>query len=72
MTEGHEDAILIGRGAQWVDGKRVTERRNLAVQRKPLPLIERRMIVGIRERIDSAGSIIRPLDEDDVRLKLDA
>ena len=42
MTEGHEDAILIGRGAQWVDGKRVTERRNLAVQRKPLPLIERR------------------------------
>jgi N-methylhydantoinase A/oxoprolinase/acetone carboxylase beta subunit len=70
MTEGHEDAILIGRGAQWVDGKRVTERRNLAVQRKPLPLIERRMIVGIRERIDSAGSIIRPLDEDDVRLKL--
>ena len=55
MTEGHEDAILIGRGAQWVDGKRVTERRNLAVQRKPLPLIERRMIVGIRERIEFGG-----------------
>lgn len=51
-TEGHEDAILIGRGAQWVDGRRVAERRNLAVQNKPHPLIERSMIVGIRERVD--------------------
>jgi N-methylhydantoinase A/oxoprolinase/acetone carboxylase beta subunit len=70
MTEGHEDAILIGRGAQWVDGRRVSERRNLAVQRKPQPLIERGMIVGIRERIDSTGKIVRPLDEEDVRRKL--
>ena len=69
-TEGHEDAILIGRGAQWVDGRRVAERRNLAVQNKPHPLIERSMIVGIRERIDSTGTIIRPLDEEDVRRKL--
>jgi N-methylhydantoinase A/oxoprolinase/acetone carboxylase beta subunit len=69
-TEGHEDAILIGRGAQWVDGRRVSERRNLAVQRKPEPLIERGMIVGIRERIDSTGKIVRPLDEEDVRRKL--
>ena len=69
-TEGHEDAILIGRGAQWVDGRRVAERRNLAVQNKPHPLIERSMIVGIRERVDSTGTIIRPLDEDDVRRKL--
>ncbi|MFL5588588.1 MAG: hydantoinase/oxoprolinase N-terminal domain-containing protein, partial [Ktedonobacteraceae bacterium] len=30
-TEGHEDAVLIGRGAQWVDGTRLHERRNLAV-----------------------------------------
>lgn len=36
-TEGHEDAILIGRGAQWTDGTRVQERRNLAVQHKPEP-----------------------------------
>src|SRR4030042_5721295 len=45
-TEGHEDAILIGKGAQWTDGKRVRERRNLAFQRKPLPLIRRALIVG--------------------------
>ena len=69
-TEGHEDAILIGRGAQWVDGKRVAERRNIATQNKPLPLIERDLILGVRERVDSAGTVVRPLDEEDVRTKL--
>ncbi len=69
-TEGHEDAILIGRGAQWVDGTRVAERRNLPAQNKPLPLITRDMIVGVRERVDSKGDVIRPLDEADVRRKL--
>ncbi|HIJ61184.1 MAG TPA: hydantoinase/oxoprolinase family protein [Rhodospirillaceae bacterium] len=69
-TEGHEDAILIGRGAQWVDGKRVAERRNIATQNKPLPLIERDLILGVRERVDSAGHVLRPLDEEDVRTKL--
>jgi N-methylhydantoinase A/acetophenone carboxylase len=69
-TEGHEDAILIGRGAQWTDGTRLAERRNLALQRKPTPLIPRTMIVGVKERIDSTGRVIRPLDEDDLRRKL--
>lgn len=69
-TEGHEDVVLIGRGAQWIDGTRVAERRNLAVQKKPDPLIPRDMIVGVKERIDSRGKIIRPLDENDVREKV--
>jgi len=69
-TEGHEDVVLIGRGAQWIDGTRVAERRNLAVQKKPDPLIPRDMIVGVKERVDSRGTIIRPLDENDVREKV--
>jgi N-methylhydantoinase A/oxoprolinase/acetone carboxylase beta subunit len=69
-TEGHEDTTLIGRGAQWIDGTRVQERRNLSVQSKPDPLIPRHMIVGVKERIDSAGDIMRPLDENDVREKV--
>ncbi len=69
-TEGHEDAILIGRGAQWTDGTRISERRNVAVQDKPAPLVTRDMIAGVRERIDSSGRVLRPLDEDDVRRKL--
>jgi len=69
-TEGHEDAILIGRGAQWVDGTRLHERRNLAAQQKPVPLIPRRMIAGVKERVDGRGRVIRPLDEDDAREKI--
>jgi N-methylhydantoinase A/oxoprolinase/acetone carboxylase beta subunit len=69
-TEGHEDVVLIGRGAQWIDGTRVAERRNLSVQKKPDPLIPRDMIVGVKERVDSRGRIIRPLDENDVREKV--
>jgi N-methylhydantoinase A/oxoprolinase/acetone carboxylase beta subunit len=69
-TEGHEDVVLIGRGAQWIDGTRVQERRNLAVQKKPEPLIPRDMIVGVKERVDSRGKIIRPLDENDIREKV--
>jgi len=69
-TEGHEDTTLIGRGAQWIDGTRVQERRNLSIQSKPEPLIPRDMIVGIKERIDSRGQVLRPLDENDVREKV--
>ena len=69
-TEGHEDSILIGKGAQWVDGTRVSERRNLAPQKKPDPLISRELIVGVRERVDSFGQVVRPLDEENVRQKV--
>ncbi len=69
-TEGHEDVVLIGRGAQWIDGTRVAERRNLAIQKKPDPLIPRDMIVGVKERVDSRGKVIRPVDEKDVREKV--
>lgn len=69
-TEGHEDAILIGRGAQWVDGTTVQERRNLAVQNKPSPLINREMIVGAKERVDARGRVVRPLNEADAREKV--
>ncbi|MGH9003347.1 MAG: hydantoinase/oxoprolinase family protein, partial [Acidimicrobiia bacterium] len=69
-TEGHEDAVLIGRGAQWTDGTRLAERRNLALQRKPTPLIPRTMIGGAKERVDSTGRVLRPLDEEDLRRTL--
>jgi len=69
-TEGHEDVVLIGRGAQWIDGTRVAERRNLAAQNKPEPLVPRDLIVGVKERVDSRGTIVRPLDENDVRAKV--
>jgi len=69
-TEGHEDAVLIGLGAQWIDGTRLDERRSLPLQFKPEPIVSPEMIVGVKERIDGTGSILRPLDEEDVRRKV--
>ena len=70
MTEGHEDAPLIGRGAQWIDGTLISERRNVAVQHKPTPLIDPDMMLGVRERVDFNGDMVIPLDEDQVRDQL--
>ncbi|UGS34378.1 hydantoinase/oxoprolinase family protein [Capillimicrobium parvum] len=69
-TEGHEDATLIGKGAQWIDGTRLDERRALPHQDKPQPIVPRDLIVGVKERIDGRGAVLRPLDEDDVRAKV--
>jgi N-methylhydantoinase A/acetophenone carboxylase len=66
-TEGHEDAVLIGKGAQWIDGTRLDERRALPLQHKPRPLVSRELIAGVKERVDARGQVVRPLDEDHVR-----
>lgn len=69
-TRGFEDTIIVGKGAQWADGLSVRERRNVARAQRPEPIIPRSMTVGVRERIDSFGSIVCPLDEEDVREKI--
>ncbi len=69
-TKGFEDFILIGKGAQWDDGLSKRESRNLATVTKPEPLIPRQRIVGIKERVDHTGRVLRPLDEDDLREKI--
>src|SRR3954453_11522512 len=66
-TQGHEDATLIGKGAQWIDGTRIDERRALPLQNKPAPIVPRELIAGVKERIDARGEVVRPLDEDHVR-----
>ena len=68
-TAGFEDTIFVGRGGQWADGLPVRERRNVARARRPLPLIPRDMTVGVRERVDSFGRVLAPLDEHDVAEK---
>src|SRR5215218_3066282 len=66
-TEGHEDATLIGKGAQWIDGARIDERRALPHQHKPRPIVPRELIAGVKERVDARGQVIRPLDTEHVR-----
>ena len=38
--------------------------RNIAGVQRPVPLIDRSLVVGVHERIDSNGEIIFPLNED--------
>jgi N-methylhydantoinase A/oxoprolinase/acetone carboxylase beta subunit len=69
-TEGFEDIVPIGKGASWSDQLTFREIRNLARIVKPEPLISREMTVGVKERVNSRGEIIRPLDEEDFLEKL--
>ncbi|MBI1878824.1 MAG: hydantoinase/oxoprolinase family protein [Chloroflexi bacterium] len=63
-TEGFEDSLVIGKGSSWADKMTVKEMRNVARVVKPEPLIPRDMTVGLKERIDARGQVIRPLDEE--------
>lgn len=69
-TAGFEDAIFLGRARSWADGGSAQANKDLSRIQKPDPLISRDMVVGIRERIDSFGQIISPLQQEEVLEKL--
>jgi len=70
VTEGFEDILSVGKGSSWADGLTPREIRNVSRIKKPEPLIPRDMTRGVKERIDSAGKIVRPLDVEDVLSQL--
>ena len=65
-TAGHEDAIFLGRGRSWADGGDSQGNKDLARINKAEPLIARNMVVGVRERMDSFGNPICPLQREDI------
>lgn len=69
-TAGFEDAIFLGRARSWADGGTSQENKDLARIAKPIPLIQPDMVVGVGERLDCFGQIIRPLDPVEVKEKL--
>ncbi len=72
MTEGFEDTVLVGRASQWSDGISFKAQRNIAGADKPVPIIPKDLTVGVKERIDYRGEVLRPLDEDHFLSQLDA
>jgi N-methylhydantoinase A len=67
VTRGFEDLLLMERGKQtWVTLAR-QERIHPVTHRHQDPLVHRRLVKGITERVDSLGRIVIPLREDDVR-----
>lgn len=69
-TEGYEDMLYIGKGSQWADGISTLESRKISEVDKPNPLISREHVIGVKERLDYTGKVIRPLDEEDFKDKL--
>jgi N-methylhydantoinase A/oxoprolinase/acetone carboxylase beta subunit len=70
-TAGHEQVLMIGRGRLWGDWLPVSERRHLVYKyTKPEPLISPELTVGIRERVDSFGKEIIPINLEEVREKV--
>jgi N-methylhydantoinase A/oxoprolinase/acetone carboxylase beta subunit len=72
MTEGFEDTVLVGRASQWSDGISFKAQRNIAGADKPVPIIPKDLTVGVKERVDYRGEVLRPLDEDHFLSQLDA
>jgi N-methylhydantoinase A/acetophenone carboxylase len=69
-TRGFEDTIFIGRGRQWADGLPESDVQNVARIDKPVPLIPRRLVVGVRERVDYKGREVMAISEEDVLEKV--
>jgi N-methylhydantoinase A len=65
-TRGFEDTIFIGRGRQWADGLPSSDVQDVTTIEKPQPLIPRKLVVGVRERLDYSGNIVMPLVKEDV------
>jgi len=70
MSEGQEELTFIGRGSQWADGLPVHEQRNVAEAEKPDPIVPPSMTKPVKERMNYDGEIVRPLDEDHLREKV--
>lgn len=66
-TKGHGDAILMMRGAGRTAGLPVDKVLDIPGSDKPEPLVPRTRIREVTERIDYAGEMIVPLDEDEAR-----
>jgi N-methylhydantoinase A/oxoprolinase/acetone carboxylase beta subunit len=67
-SSGHEDTLLVGRMSQKIAGlplSQLTDDR--ALRKADPPLVSRRDIVGVRERVDRDGAVVAPMDEMAVR-----
>jgi len=61
-TRGFEDTVYVMRAVGRVDGLNEMEIKHVTKVTKPVPLVPRRSIKGVYERIDYRGAIVVPLD----------
>lgn len=72
-TRGHEDAIPIGKVMQKVAGQSEREMIHQShLDKAEPPIVQRRMIRGVAERLDRAGDVVVAMNEDEAAKAVDA
>ena len=66
-TKGHEDAIHIMRGSRGVNSRDLTKVVHFPESQKPDPIVPKRLIEGVSERMDCFGAVVVPLNEGEAR-----
>ncbi len=62
-TKGHEDAIHIMRGSRGYGGRDIRKVVHFPETSKPAPVVPKRLIRGVSERVDCFGEIVVSLNE---------
>jgi N-methylhydantoinase A len=62
-TKGHEDAIHIMRGSRGVTSRDIAKVVHFPESQKPDPIVPKRLIHGVSERVDCFGEVVVPLNE---------
>ncbi len=62
-TRGHEDAIHIMRGSRGVSSRDIAKVVHFPSSQKPAPIVPKRLIEGVSERVDCFGQVVVPLNE---------
>lgn len=66
-TRGHNDVIHIMRGSRGLSGQDIKLIVHIPESSKPDPIIPKRLIRGVSERVDCFGKVVVDLNEDEVR-----
>jgi len=64
-TSGHKDCLLIMRSAGRSVGLPIEKLLHVSRHKKPEPLVQRRLISEVSERVDWKGDVFLPLNEDE-------
>ena len=62
-TRGHNDVIHIMRGSRGLDGREVRQVVHIPESAKPTPIVPKRLIRGVSERVDCFGRVVVALNE---------
>ncbi len=66
-TEGHEDAVKIGRGRQYGDGLPIEAQNDIPGADRPEPIVPSKYRYGLRERVDYKGDVLIEPNSEEIR-----